>query len=92
MNNTDVEAPNPGIEPKLGINCKRVAQIWLVNQNVVPGSTKNTEVGSSSWDRAFKEQSSAGCVLSLQPVPGWRMARSTPPCGWYPSVELDLHV
>jgi len=40
MNNTDVEAPRPVVvnKPKLAITCK--LQIWLVDWNVVPGSTK----------------------------------------------------
>jgi len=38
MNNTDVEAPNPGCIPKLDINCKIVPQIWLVDWNVDPGT------------------------------------------------------
>jgi len=38
MNNTDVEAPNP-CTPKHDRNCKLVPQIWLVDWNVVSGST-----------------------------------------------------
>ncbi len=40
MNDTDVQAPNTDCKPKLHKNYKLVLQIWLVNHNVVPGSTK----------------------------------------------------
>ncbi len=40
MNDTDVQATNPDYKPKLHKNDKRVLQIGLVNNNVVPGSTK----------------------------------------------------
>jgi len=43
VNNTDVEAPNPGCKPKLDINCKLVLQIWLVGCWFVhsPGYSSN---------------------------------------------------
>jgi len=31
VNNTYVEAPNPGCKPKLDINCQIVPQIWVVD-------------------------------------------------------------
>ncbi len=40
MNDTDVQATNTDYKPKLHKNHKLVLQIWLVNNNVVPGSTK----------------------------------------------------
>ncbi len=40
MNDTDVQAINTDCKPKLHKNYKLVLQIWLVNNNVVPGSTK----------------------------------------------------
>ncbi len=40
MNYTDVQAPNTDCNPKLHKNDKLVLEIWLVNHNVVPGSTK----------------------------------------------------
>ncbi len=40
MNDTDVQATNTDCKSKLHKNYKRVLQIWLVNLNVVPGSTK----------------------------------------------------
>ncbi len=40
MNYTDVQAPNTDCNPKLQKNNKLVLEIWLVNHNVVPGSTK----------------------------------------------------
>ncbi len=40
MNNTDVQATNPDYKPKLHKKYKLVLQIWLDNNNVVPGSTK----------------------------------------------------
>ncbi len=40
MNYTDVQAPNTDCNPKLHKNYKLVLEIWLVNYNVVPGSTK----------------------------------------------------
>ncbi len=40
MNDTDVQATNTDCKPKLHKNYKLVLQIWLVNNNVVPGSTK----------------------------------------------------
>jgi len=40
MISTDVEAPKTACKPKLVINFKLVPQIWLVDWNVVPGSTK----------------------------------------------------
>ncbi len=40
MNDTDVQATNTDCKPKLHKNDKLVLQIWLVNNNVVPGSTK----------------------------------------------------
>ncbi len=40
MNDTDVQATNTDYKPKLHKNYKLVLQIWLVNDNVVPGSTK----------------------------------------------------
>jgi len=45
VNNTDLEALNSGCKPKLDINGKLVPQIWLVNWNVVPGSTKKSTFG-----------------------------------------------
>jgi len=41
MNNTDVEAPNPGCEPRLG--CKLVPQIRLVDWNVIPETCCNLQ-------------------------------------------------
>ncbi len=40
MNDTDVQATNTDYKPKLHNNYKVVLQIWFVNNNVVPGSTK----------------------------------------------------
>ncbi len=40
MNYTAVQAPNTACIPKLHKNYKLVLEIWLVNHNVVPGSTK----------------------------------------------------
>ncbi len=40
MNDTDVHATHPDYKPKLHKNYKLVLQIWLDNNNVVPGSTK----------------------------------------------------
>ncbi len=40
MNDADVQAPNTDCKPKLHKNYKLVLQIWLVNHNVVPGTTK----------------------------------------------------
>ncbi len=40
MNDTAVQAPNTDYKPKLHKNYKLVLQIWLVNNDVVPGSTK----------------------------------------------------
>ncbi len=40
MNDTDVQAKKTYYKPKLHKNYKLVLQIWLVNNNVVPGSTK----------------------------------------------------
>ncbi len=40
MNDTDVQAKNTDYKSKLHKNYKLVLQIWLVNNNVVPGSTK----------------------------------------------------
>ncbi len=40
MNDTDVQATNTDYKPKLHKNNKLVLQIWLVNNNVVTGSTK----------------------------------------------------
>ncbi len=40
MNYTDVQGPNTDCNPKLQKNNKLVLEIWLVNHNVVPGSTK----------------------------------------------------
>ncbi len=40
MNDTDAQAPNTDCKPKLHKNYKLVLQIWLVNHNVVSGSTK----------------------------------------------------
>ncbi len=39
INGTDVQATNTDCKPKLHKNYKLVLQIWLVNNNVVPGST-----------------------------------------------------
>ncbi len=40
MNDTDVQATHSDYKPKLDKNYKLVLQILLVNNNVVPGSTK----------------------------------------------------
>ncbi len=40
MNDTDVQATNTDCKPKLHKNVKLVLQIRLVNNKVVPGSTK----------------------------------------------------
>ncbi len=40
MNDTDVHATNTDYKTKLHKHYKLVLQIWLVNNNVVPGSTK----------------------------------------------------
>ncbi len=40
MNDTEVQALNTDCRPKLHKNDKLVLQIWLVNNNVVPGLTK----------------------------------------------------
>ncbi len=40
MNDTDVQATNTDCKPKLHKIYKLVLQIWLINNNVVPGSTK----------------------------------------------------
>ncbi len=40
MNDTDVQATNTDCKPKLRKNYTIVLQIRLVNNNVVPGSTK----------------------------------------------------
>ncbi len=39
MNDTYVQAPNTDCKPKLIKNYKLVLQFWMVNNNVVPGST-----------------------------------------------------
>ncbi len=40
MNDTDVQATNTNYKPKVHKNNKLILQIWLVYDNVVPGSTK----------------------------------------------------
>ncbi len=40
MNDTDVHAPNTDCKHKLYKSYKHVLQIWLVNHDVVPGTTK----------------------------------------------------
>jgi len=43
-----LKTPHPGSKPTFDINCKLVSQIWLVDWNVVPGSTNHVEEQSCS--------------------------------------------
>ncbi len=74
MNDTDVQATNTDYKPKLHKNYKLVLQIWLVNNNVVPGSTK----------MLIQEHVALGKIRFCRTMQHWRTAEM-----WCHKWQLD---
>ncbi len=69
MNDTDVQLTITDCKPKLHKNYKLVLQIWLVNNNVVLGSTKmliqeHVALGKIRFCRTISTEAPQGCVVS----------------------------
>lgn len=77
INAGGVETSRPGYKPKLQINHKCIPQIWLVDSNVVPGSTRARFPLSSQKPEPVKFPVTSGAWLASQGLKvvshrGWR--------------------